>query len=814
VAMLQQPQVMPTVVVHFGALALHLGDGDDALRLANIALTSCPQLPAAALLEGRVALSRGDLEWAGAALDRALLYATSSSEKACVLVVMAELSLTCDDAEASKAAARRALELTTTEETRLDARNVLGKWLLREAKWQAAEQHFAQDGRDANLAKLSRSELRARLNRAVARLQAGGLPEAATLLAELCRDAEQRGDHQALGLAAVDLAVVNMRLRRYAQALQDWELGIMALRRGGDKRRLYYAYLDCAQLRLELGLTDDAKEALALATAACPTGGSSWYCGLRSYVEAGIHFQQGQTAAAAAVLAHALAVVDEDRNSSRLVEFWLLSARIASSEGDVGSAAAALAHARRVSACARDDAVVEFVAAACARAAGQPFEAMAQRASEYANAGGDREVGWQANTLLALAQLQHGDEASARRSFSMAQRQRAGMLAELPEHIQQAYLRKREMALYRELEHRLGEVKPSRVRHRPPVAAVARRMLGSSAAMRRLQQRIRRVGGTHAPVLIVGETGTGKELVAEALHQTSARAGAPLIKVNCAALVETLLLSELFGHERGAFTGAVKRRRGLFEQAHGGTLFLDEIGDISAKTQVALLRVLQDGTFERVGGSATQRVDVRVICATHRDLLSMVKQQRFREDLYYRLCGVTLDVPPLRQRLEDLPALSASIIAADARQRGVATKTISAAALTVLARHHWPGNVRELENVIRTVALFTKGDIVGEADLAQHAPSLRGGSVIAAEAAAHKGWPVGSSDVVYQQVRAGCGWPATRKRLEKACLKRALEEADDNIAQAARLLGMKRPRVSQLVHQYGLKKGGDEALPA
>ena len=250
----------------------------------------------------------------------------------------------------------------------------------------------------------------------------------------------------------------------------------------------------------------------------------------------------------------------------------------------------------------------------------------------------------------------------------------------------------------------------------------------SSATTRRSaasSSRSARSRASNSTVLIRGESGTGKELVAEALHRASDRANGPLVSVNCAALVETLLLSELFGHEKGAFTGAASRRRGRFEMAEGGTLFLDEIGDISPRTQVALLRVLQEKTFERVGGTQPIRANVRVICATHRDLKAMVERGEFREDLYYRLRGITLEVPALRARLGDLPKIAEHLLGRIAPSAPSRRRRIAADALELLQRHRWPGNIRELENVLRAVSLFAEGEIITASDLIDNVDDFR-----------------------------------------------------------------------------------------
>ena len=235
-------------------------------------------------------------------------------------------------------------------------------------------------------------------------------------------------------------------------------------------------------------------------------------------------------------------------------------------------------------------------------------------------------------------------------------------------------------------------------------------IVGDSAAMRRVLERVEQVATTDATVLITGETGTGKELVARALHRRSGRASGPLVKVNCAAIPETLLASELFGHERGAFTGAVERRRGRFEQADGGTIFLDEIGELPLETQVTLLRVLQEREFERLGGTHAVRVDVRVVAATNRDLAAEVAAGRFRSDLYYRLNVFPVRVPALRDRPEDIPPLVAHFVQKYAARFGRSVSRVHERTLGALMTWDWPGNVRELENAIERAVIVARGD--------------------------------------------------------------------------------------------------------
>jgi formate hydrogenlyase transcriptional activator len=243
-------------------------------------------------------------------------------------------------------------------------------------------------------------------------------------------------------------------------------------------------------------------------------------------------------------------------------------------------------------------------------------------------------------------------------------------------------------------------------------------IVGDSPPLRRALDAVEQVAATDATVLITGETGTGKELIARAIHRLSPRARGPLVKFNCAAIPHTLLASELFGHERGAFTGAVARRKGRFEQANGGTLFLDEIGELPPEMQVMLLRVLQEREFERLGGGETVRVDVRIVAASNRDLAEDVRAGRFRGDLYYRLNVFPIHMPPLRERVEDIPLLTSHFVAKHGERFGRAINRIDRRAMNLLASYHWPGNVRELENVIeRAVILSRNGALRVERDV-------------------------------------------------------------------------------------------------
>ncbi|MBX3727998.1 MAG: sigma-54-dependent Fis family transcriptional regulator [Candidatus Sumerlaeia bacterium] len=308
-------------------------------------------------------------------------------------------------------------------------------------------------------------------------------------------------------------------------------------------------------------------------------------------------------------------------------------------------------------------------------------------------------------------------------------------------------------------------------------------MVGDSAEMQQLYQMIRQVGPTKATVLVQGESGTGKELVARALHQMSPRARKDFIPVHCAALPETLLESELFGHERGAFTGAVSRRPGRFEVANNGTLFLDEIGEIPLSMQVKLLRVLEQREIQRVGGNETIKVDVRLIVATNRDLEEEVAEGRFREDLYYRLKVVQIVAPPLRHRRSDIPVLAQHFLAEFARENGRSVPTLSRDAVEALQAYHWPGNVRELRNIMENTFVFLQGDTVGARDLP--------GAV--------KSEKTAPSDTLAIPM----GLPL--EEVETLYLKRTLAAVDGNRTRAAEALGISRRTLQRRIKELGIE---------
>jgi two-component system nitrogen regulation response regulator NtrX len=310
------------------------------------------------------------------------------------------------------------------------------------------------------------------------------------------------------------------------------------------------------------------------------------------------------------------------------------------------------------------------------------------------------------------------------------------------------------------------------------------RMIGSSPAFQRVIEQATMAARSDARILLTGESGTGKELLAAHIHEQSPFATGPFVKVNCAAIPSDLIESELFGHEKGAFTGAATARRGKFELADGGTMFLDEVGDLHGGSQAKLLRVLQEGEFHRVGGEQPIKVTVRVLAATNRDLSEMVMQQKFREDLYYRLCVVPIRVPSLRERPQDIPALAAYFLDDFCRRNNFKPKRFELDAAEELGRYHWPGNIRELRNTVERMAILTGGDVLGP-------------------------------DSVPIEIKIAKDLPApsnlreARESAERDHILKALEQSGWNVSGAARALGMERTNLHKRIRSLGLKRTGE-----
>lgn len=341
-------------------------------------------------------------------------------------------------------------------------------------------------------------------------------------------------------------------------------------------------------------------------------------------------------------------------------------------------------------------------------------------------------------------------------------------------------IEKLEILIKRALQSRNLETEVKQLHERLDVKFSFDGIVGNSPELTRVIDRVKLVAPSRASVLIGGETGTGKELIAQAIHQNSPRAKGPFVAVHCAALPANLLESELFGHEKGSFTGATERRIGRFEMADGGTLFLDEIGEIDLSTQVKLLRFLEQRTFERIGGSKAIKVDTRLVAATNRDLLKMCKEGTFREDLYYRLNVVQIEMPPLRDRSEDLPILLTHFLKEFAKENAIEPPTFEPGAMQCLRRYGWPGNIRELRNFAENAVVLHRGGVIRDFDLE---PKFRG-----------EGPSVDGSGKVVS--------PLDKEENEKRLLREALADARGNRTRAASLLGISRRTLHRKLQQW------------
>ncbi|MCC6215425.1 MAG: sigma 54-interacting transcriptional regulator [Polyangiaceae bacterium] len=807
-------------------LALSLGDIDVA-REWSAQPTSEAVRARAALVLGRALLARADLVSARSALERARASATDAATRGEAHVELAEEAFAAGELDR---AARLLDELPAagaTPRVRLTASNLRGKLHLAAARWEAAAAHFARDACEAAMEGDELGELRATLNRAIALLSRGSPEEARQLLESVLERAEASGQPKAVGFALSNLAVLSIDRHEYARAIGLSERALLVRRRLGD--RLGYArdVVNLVELRLRVGLHAEAEQALRFGRQALGPGAPASRHAELALATARVHLVHGRTIDAEREVRVALRTATRASDGDKLGDAHRLAARIALEDGLVARAAAEVDAARAHASSPDAAAETALLSALVARAGGSPSREAAAAAVAACREAGDEELAREAHVLAAEIALAGADAALAAEHAAAAAALRDEVLRGLGDAHREAYLGRRDLRRLARLEVAVRD-EPSPEHDQEPLSVAprsqpprssSREYLGRHPSVRSLLAATRRVARTGATVLVHGESGTGKELVAEGLHSASPRASGPLVKVNCAALVESLLLSELFGHERGAFTGAAGRRRGRFERASGGTLFLDEIGDISPRTQVALLRVLESRVIERVGGTTPIPVDVRIVCATHRDLPAMVARGEFREDLYYRLAGIVLEVPPLRARLSDLPLLADAVLARVAEERSEAPKRLTPEALDRLAQHRWPGNVRELENVLRAASLFVDGAEIGADALAEHLPAVARPAVpvelpslapppsergVEADDDTPGDLPGGVASAAYQAIHGGTSLARLKRGLERECIARALEETSGNITRAAAVLGMKRPRLSQLVKQYGL----------
>ncbi len=811
-----------------------VGDYRRALAHARAVFDASPVDALGALRVGQLLTVAGEHDEARAVLVHARALAEAAGDPAMVAEVISQLAelhyqrAAYDEASRCAQLALEAAEAAGVLVIEIQARNTLGKLALAQKDALAATGLFEENRDKARSAGLGHQEAQAHTNLGVAMLLSRDLKGAERACLMAIDVASRASDTRDRAIATENLAVLAHLNRDYRRALGYYHQAVALLKRLGNRAMLSRVAHNLGELYASLGEHSRARQLCQFARRIGGQSLPSQVLGEGLLLGGRIEAAEGNITAAREEFLRARAIFEE-LGSLRSVEAGLELARIALYDGDVPGARLILSELP-VELPAKHQADLAIVSADLERAAGGDTRAPARRAVELAEACDDPERLLSALVRHARALGDAGEVGLATRVLERAQKIEEELTARVPEESRAAWAERPQRAELTQVAAQLATAW-TRTRHEsvPPPRALtgthARRveasgrlaawqkkypsLVGGSEALAGVFGVLDKVAASDALVLVRGESGTGKELVAEALHKNSPRRGKPLVKVNCAALVETLLLSELFGHERGAFTGASARKKGRFELADGGTIFLDEIGDISAKTQVALLRVLQEREFERVGGTQPIKVDVRIIAATHRDLEQMVREGTFREDLYYRLRGVTVEMPPLRERVGDLAALSEHLLARIAEERGEPVKRLSPEAVDCLSRHRWPGNVRELENVLRSATLFADGPVLVPDDFAAFSESfvpVTPRAAAAARATEDGAEPRDLQSLVYARIRDGeTSLLEMKKSMERECIVRALEETDGNITRAAAVLGMKRPRLSQLVKQYGLK---------
>jgi transcriptional regulator with GAF, ATPase, and Fis domain/tetratricopeptide (TPR) repeat protein len=727
------------------------------------------------------------------------------------------------------------------EAARVALTNIIGKVRLHQERYDEALEAFEANLRFCRDASRGMEEAAAHNNLGIVFLRRGEYERAESAYQAALDRFEALHDPAGRAFGYQNLGVLHHERADYARALEAYHRGLAGFKRVGNKTQLTNTAINLGNLYLSVGDLSRAERLISFALdiaseLSMPLLSAYGYNLLGETLCAA-----GRWDAARVYLDRAQNLFDEVGNRRLMAEVRLNMARLWLATGKPEKADAAL---RRVEANVFDERVPKIAGQACLlRAelsfgtgeldkAGEGYE----WAREFFVSDSDEEGTWRAHFGLARVAAAQGRTLEAENHYLKARSLIESLCARVPEDLRDTFLREPSRAavqaelakLSRDttLPKRTSARAESSVRRADTLFRAAasdltqvrsefsgRRaggayegIIGQSRKLMNVLRVVEKVAPSSSTVLIRGESGTGKERVAEALHRASTRSQKPFVTLNCSALVETLLLSELFGHEKGAFTGAVARKRGRFEVADGGTLFLDEIGDISPKTQVALLRVLQERQFERVGGTTPIKVDVRILCATHRNLEAMVRAGQFREDLYFRLKGVVIEIPPLRDRREDVPLLATHFIERACADDGRAPMLFDEEAMELLMAYDWPGNVRELENLVRTAVLFAEGRVITRADLG----SLRefrptdGDASTAAKGGGTEdvSGPSAEEAVIERVLREEVGLAEMKKHIELECIRRALTRTGGNITQAAKLLRMKRPRLSQIVKEY------------
>lgn len=804
----------PDVTRTLAELMAAMGDHTAALSRLGDALRSLDEQPPAALSEADI-----------------------HEERAALMAAMAESAYASGQLDRASALATEALTSAGLERPALCTRlrNTLGKIAFSRENFREAAARFDQNFTDAQKHGLLDEVVRARINLGLVWQRQGRFERARGELEAALSGARAAGDVTREALALLNLGTLAQRrgqLYRAVEHLRGAHLLLERLELSTELRRVTW---NLANLFTALGDEVRARSYLDRSRALAEAAGSKRGLAFVLLTEGDLASDAGRAGAAVALHQRALDAFKDLGETARVAEMRLKLGWTALSRQDQGLLDRVVAQLNLWPNGDEllDERVRAFLAAhALHNSTDAAALAAVQASADMLLERGALEDAERCLEALATAYDARQDTASAEGARARATDALLVVAERLPPALKVSYLSlPRRRRLFPDIvpqarvsgEH--NPAPPARLAP-PPARTIAwdtryPRIIGTAPSLLRVFDRLDRVlRGAPSTVLVRGESGTGKELIASAVHEHGARPQGPFVRVNCAALVETLLMSELFGHEKGSFTGALSRKIGRFEMAKGGTIFLDEIGDISPKTQVALLRVLQERTFERVGGAHTLHTDAVVVCATHRNLEQMVADGQFREDLYYRLKTVVLELPSLRERPGDIPVLAEHFLDKLHRSAKRGPTHLTAQAANVLMHYGWPGNIRELENMMRTVALFSEGEIVDtphlsefpelfERTIARQTPietSWRPTVRAESGAAVHNTAPVRTPTAHAAAVKAlaehsdELGLRDLKQKLEFDAIAEALRTHRGNITHAANALRMKRPRLSQIVN--------------
>ena len=759
---------------------------------------------------------------------------------------------------------------------RLDLLNLMGKAAFAGGDLERAVQFFEETLTGAEKSGLASEQARALINLGLVRMQEGDLERAADHLKAGIDKAGEAGDLSRLAFGYLNLGTLLHQRGDLGPAMECYRECKSLFRRLGNRTQLARTLSNFGNLLFLCGDLERARAHNEESRRLAQQSGVDRLAAVARVVAGVIAFEENKRTEGEAEIREGMSILRRVGSGERPVEAMLELVEGALRFQDPVSARSTLHEAKEalgeseISPSVRARLALLEGSLALAEG-GNGAQAHFESARRLAQRLGRRMMLMEADLGLSRAALRAGEKEKSRQHLARAEAAADEISRGLPSDVRSGFEAGRSMRNIRiaraEIEGRALPV-PNGA---PPVSApvkpaahVERKqewkrryggIIGTSPKLMKVFHILDRVAESEGTVLIVGESGTGKELVAEAIHRNSPRAKGPFVKLNCAALVETLLLSELFGHERGSFTGAHQRKIGRFEMAAGGTLFLDEIGDISLKTQVALLRVLQEREFERVGGGKPIKVDARIIFATNRNLPQMVRDGTFREDLFYRIKGIQVDLPPLRERRDDVVPLAQHFLAQYAAESGSMEKKLSPGACALLTRYGWPGNIRELENIVRSVALFAEGETMTDGDFDEYrelfqdglekgsedsqglevpeysaptepassppeaAPIPPDGPATSAPSISSEGTNGARSPDAVHRPGEGCQpeeaverelldqifdggvpLPELKKMIQLQAITRALRMTGGNITKAAEVLGMRRPRLSQIIN--------------